>query len=116
MANFEFAGFDYQPTNAASTETTEKGSFLDFVDGDDYTDNKFVKKAKKAVKSARKQNKKIKKLSSKHKDLEKEISTLKADIASLKKSAYVSKIAELVNSDNITERKRLASELHKMEV
>lgn len=116
MANFEFAGFDYQPANAASTETAEKGSFLDFVDGDDYSDNKFVKKAKKAVKAARKQNKKIKKLFSKHKELAKEISTLKADITSLKKSAYVSKIAELVNSDNITERKRLANELYKMEV
>lgn len=113
MANFEFAGFDYQPANAASTE---KGSFLDFVDGDDYFDNKFVKKAKKAVKAARKQNKKIKKLSSKHKELEKEILTLEADVKSLKKSAYINKVAELVNSDNITERKRLANELYKMEV
>ena len=116
MEDFVFDGFDCKTDNSASTETTEKGSFLDFVDGDDYSDNKFVKKAKKAVKAARKQNKKIKKLSSKHKDLEKEISTLKADIKLLKKSAYVSKIAALVNSDNVAERKRLASELYKMEV
>lgn len=116
MEDFVFDGFDCKTDNSASTEIAEKGYFLDFVDGDDYSDNKFVKKAKKAVKAARKQNKKIKKLSSKHKDLEKEISTLKADIKLLKKSAYVSKIAALVNSDNVAERKRLASELYKMEV
>lgn len=116
MEDFVFDGFDCKTDNSASTETAEKGSFLDFVEGYDYSDSKCVKKAKKAVKSVKKQNKKIKKLSSKHKDLEKEVSAVKADIKALKKSAYVSKIAELVNSDNIAERKRLANELYKLEV
>ncbi len=41
---------------------------------------------------------------------------LKADIKSLKKASYDSKFAELVNSDNAAERKRLANELSKLEV
>lgn len=116
MEDFVFDGFDCKTDNSASTEIAEKGYFLDFGEGYDYSDSKCVKKAKKTAKKLKKQNKKIKKLSSKHKDLEKEISTLKADIKLLKKSAYVSKIAALVNSDNVAERKRLASELYKMEV
>lgn len=113
MDKFVFDGFDRETDNSASTEGTQNDSFLDFVEGYDYSNSKFVKKAMKSVK---KQKKKIKKLSSNYKDLEKEVTAIKADIKSLKKSAYVSKIAELVNSDNITERKRLANELYKMEV
>lgn len=116
MTNFEFDGFDSITDNSASTETAEKGSFLDFVEGCDYSNGKCLKKAKKAVKSVKKQNKKIKKLSSKYKDLEKEVSAVKAGIKILKKSAYNNKIVELVNCDNIIERKRLANELCKMEV
>lgn len=116
MKKYEFVGFNSQPETSDSTDTSEEKSFLDFVEGEDYSDSKWRKKAKKALKVGKKHNKKIKKLSSKHKDLEKEVSALKADIKVLKKSAYNNKLAELVNSDNITERKHLANELYKMEV
>ena len=116
MKKYEFLGFDSQPEATVSADTTEEKSFLDFVEGEDYSDSKWAKKAKKALKVGKKHNKKIKKLSSKHKDLKKEVSVLKADIKALKKSAYNNKLAELVNSDNFTERKHLANELYKMEV
>ena len=115
MNNFEFDGFDCSNNNSAATESSEKGSFWDFIDGYDCSDNKCMKRAKKALKSAKKQKKSLKKLSSKYRDLEKNVSAIRADINTLKKSAYANKIAELVNSDNITERKRLANELYKME-
>ena len=116
MNEFEFSGFNTTPQEVNAVEKTENSSFLDLVDWDDCSDNKFLKKAKKASKLSKKNNKKIKKLSSKQEVIEKEVSVIKADIKSLKKVAYDSKFAELVNSDNITERKRLANELSKMEV
>lgn len=116
MEDFVFDGFDCKTDNSASTEIAEKGYFLDFGEGYDYSDSKCVKKAKKTAKKLKKQNKKIKKLYSKYKDLKKKLSEAEAEIEALKKSAYVSKIAALVNSDNVAERKRLASELYKMEV
>lgn len=53
MEDFVFDGFDCKTDNSTSTEIAEKGSFLDFAEGYDYSDSKCVKKAKKAKKAAK---------------------------------------------------------------
>ena len=120
MTEFEFFGLENKPNDKSSSDcVSEGGSFLDNIDMNEFLvgrSSKKSKKAKKAKKSTKKHKKEIKQLSSKAKELKKEVSALKGDVKNLKKSAYDSKLAELVNCDNSTERKRLASELHRMEV
>ncbi len=60
MKNFEFNGFNTKSEESYAVEKAENNSFLDLVDWDDCSDNKFLKKAKKAVKLSKKNNKKIK--------------------------------------------------------
>ena len=111
---FEWKGFTSPEQDDPQIEKKEQSSFLDFVE--DNSDSKFAKKAKKALKATKKNVNKLKKLSSKQKELEKHVCTLEADMKQLKKSAYNNKIAELINCDSVTERKRLANDLLKMEV
>lgn len=121
MNEFEFFGLEDKTDearndNSSSDCVAEYSNPFDYVDINAFLGGKSPKKSKKAKKAAQKQKKKIKQLSSKTRKLKKEISALKGDMKTIKKSEYDSKLAEIVNCDNSTERKRLASELHRMEV
>ena len=112
MLDYEFLKKPSTATNTEAIEKKEKNSYLDFIEENDYFDNKCFKKKK----ACKKQKKKLKKLSSKYKALAKELSAIKSDIKKLKKAAHSSKFEDLINCDSLAERKKLAAELRKMEV
>lgn len=71
------------------------------------------KKIKEKLKKEKKKRNKLKKLCETNK---KEMSLVKKDISCLKNSAYDNKLNELIACDDPAERKRLASDLKRMEV
>ena len=74
---------------------------------------KIKEELKKELKKEKKKRKELKKLCETTK---KEMSLVKQDMSRLKKSGYDNKLNELIACDDPAERKRLASELKRMEV
>lgn len=96
-----------------SRSIEEMFNFEDWLTKKNKKSKKKRKKIKKEFKNAKKKRKELKKLCE---TTQKEMSLVKQDLNRLKKSGYDNKLNELIACDDPAERKRLASELKRMEV
>lgn len=117
MKNFEFSHYtdQFDDKTKSDDQVESHSNFFDFIEENSHG-NKGVKKAKKAIKHTHKNKKKIKKMAACQKQVEVEVSKLRSEVATLKKFAYDSKLSEIVDCNDVAERRKLAYELKRMEV
>jgi len=126
MNKFEFMNYNEKASVENDEEKELQGASSDFME-DVFCQSKKIKKLfkkeKKAKKTLSKQGKQLKKVASFGNELGKkvealsdEVKAVKRDVAKFKKTARDSLFKELVYCDDISERKRLISEIQHTEV